>query len=283
MGFRKVGIHWNSSKENGLEAAQRLIHILKDRGIQICVNKSLSEALSVPEFCDVSGYRECEMLIVLGGDGTILRALDYAVPGNLPILGINLGRLGFLTEVEEDTMEEDLNDVLDGKYVLDERMTMCVEGYDDQMMFALNEVVIGRSTQEVRILSLEYYANGTIINRIAGDGLIIASSTGSTGYSLSAGGPIVSPGLDCFVLTPVCPHMLNVRPVVLSAEDRITIRATDDRCGARAVLDGRKFIPLEGENAEITIRRSPRNAKFIRLHDRNYFNLLRGKLSEWTY
>lgn len=283
MGFRRVGIHWNSSKENGLEAARRLICILKSRDIQISINRSLSEALEMPELCDDSGYRECEMLIVLGGDGTILRALDYAIPGDLPILGVNIGRLGFLSEVEMDEMEADLNTVLDGHYELDERMTMCVEGFDDETMFALNEIVIGRSTPEVRILSLEYYANGTIINRIAGDGLIIASSTGSTAYSLSAGGPVVSPGLDCFVLTPVCPHMLNVRPVVLSADDRITIRATDDRSGARAVLDGRKFIPIEGENIEITIRRSPRNAKFIRIHDRNYFDLLRSKLSEWTY
>lgn len=283
MSFRKVGIHWNSTKEDGLEAAQRLIHLLKDRKIQICVNRSLADALNMPQLCDLSEYRECEMLIVLGGDGTILRALDYAIPGNIPILGINLGRLGFLSEVEKNDMESSLNAVLDGHYVLDERMTMCVEGCGDDMMFALNEIVIGRSTPEVRILSLEYYANGTIINRIAGDGLIVATSTGSTGYSLSAGGPIVSPELDCFVLTPVCPHMLNVRPVVLSAEDKITIRATDERCGARAVLDGRKFIPLEGDHSEMTIRRSPRNAKFIRVRERNYYDLLRGKLSEWTY
>lgn len=283
MSFHRIGIHWNSSKELGLEAAQRLIRVLKDRSIQVCVNKSLAEELAMPELCDACGYSDCDMLIVLGGDGTILRALDYAIPGDLPILGINLGRLGFLSEVEVADMERDIQTLLDGHYTIDERMTICVEGYDDNQMFALNEIVIGRSAPEVRILSLEYYANGTIVNRIAGDGLIISSSTGSTGYSLSAGGPIVSPGLDCFVLTPVCPHMFNVRPVVLSASDRITIRITDDRGEARAVLDGRKFIPLQGEQAEITIRRSARNARFIRLHDRNYFDLLRGKLSEWTH
>lgn len=283
MSFHRIGIHWNSSKELGLEAAQRLIRILKDRSIQVCVNKSLAEELAMPELCDACGYSDCDMLIVLGGDGTILRALDYAIPGDLPILGINLGRLGFLSEVEVADMERDIQTLLDGHYTIDERMTICVEGYDDNQIFALNEIVIGRSAPEVRILSLEYYANGTIVNRIAGDGLIISSSTGSTGYSLSAGGPIVSPGLDCFVLTPVCPHMFNVRPVVLSASDRITIRITDDRGEARAVLDGRKFIPLQGEQAEITIRRSARNARFIRLHDRNYFDLLRGKLSEWTH
>lgn len=283
MGFQKVGIQWNSSKELGLEAALKLINVLRDRDVRISVNKSLSVAIDEPLLCDECGFSDCEMLIVLGGDGTILRALDYAIPNDLPILGVNLGRLGFLSEVEMDDVEEDLIQVLEGRFTIDERMTMCVDGYDDDKMFALNEIVIARSTPEVRILSLEYRANGTTVNRISGDGLIVASATGSTAYSLSAGGPIISPGMDCFVLTPICPHMLNVRPVVLSASDRITIRLTDDRSGARAVLDSRKFIPLEGNDAEITIRRSDRSAKFIRLHDRNYFDLLRGKLSEWTH
>ncbi len=283
MGFCKIGIQWNATKEQGLDAAQRLIHILEERNIQVSVNTSLSEALSIPDLKEERGFSGCDMLIVLGGDGTILRALDYAIPNDLPILGVNLGRLGFLSEIELSDLERDIQQILDGNYTIDERMTMCVDGYDGSTMFALNEITIDRSTPEVRILSLEYYANNTIINRIAGDGLIIASATGSTAYSLSAGGPIVSPGLDCFVLTPVCPHMLNVRPVVLSASDSITVRTTDERSEARAVLDGRKFIPLQGENAGITIRRSERSAKFIRLHDRNYFDLLRGKLSEWTH
>ena len=283
MSFRNIGIYWNSSKEPGLEAALRLIRVLKERRLCIRLNESLASAIGMPECCDVTGFSDCEMLIVLGGDGTILRALDYAIPNDLPILGINLGRLGFLSEIEVNDIEADLQAILDGYYTIDERMIMCVDGCDSNTMFALNEITIDRSTPEVRILSLEYSANDTIINRISGDGLIIATSTGSTAYSLSAGGPIVSPGLDCFVLTPVCPHMLNVRPVVLSSTDSITIRTTDERSEARAVLDGRKFIPLHGENAGITIRRSKRNAKFVRLHDRNYFDLLRGKLSEWTH
>lgn len=281
MGFRKVGVLWNSSKPMGVDVARRLLRVLKEKRVQYSANESLANALGDPDCCEKNGFSDCEMLIVLGGDGTILRALDYAIPNSLPILGINLGRLGFLAEVEQDDVETDVQSVLDGKYTIDERVTMCVEGYDDDKMFALNEIVIDRATPEVRILSLEYDANGTTVNRISGDGLIIASATGSTAYSLSAGGPVVSPNLDCFVLTPICPHMLNVRPVVLSASDRITVRITDDRNGARAVLDSRKFIPIQNEG--IVIRRSDRCAKFIRLHDRNYFDLLRGKLSEWTH
>ena len=280
MGFRKVGVLWNSSKPEGLDTARRVLSVLKSKGVSYSVDENLSDTFGERERMDRTSFSDCEMLIVLGGDGTILRALDYAIPGDLPILGVNIGRLGFLCEVERDDVEEDLCRVLDGGYAVDERMTMCIEGFDEQRFFALNEVVIDRSTPEVRILSLEYAANGTTVNHISGDGLIVATATGSTAYSLSAGGPILAPGLDCFVLTPICPHMLNVRPVVLSASDRITVRLTDDRNGARAVLDSRKLVPIQGE---IVIRRSERNARFIRLHNRNYFDLLRGKLSEWTH
>ena len=280
MGFRKVGVLWNSSKPEGLDTARRVLSVLKSKGVSYSVDENLSDTFGEREHMDRISCSDCEMLIVLGGDGTILRALDYAIPGDLPILGVNIGRLGFLCEVERDDVEEDLCRVLDGGYAVDERMTMCIEGFDEQRFFALNEVVIDRSTPEVRILSLEYAANGTTVNHISGDGLIVATATGSTAYSLSAGGPILAPGLDCFVLTPICPHMLNVRPVVLSASDRITVRLTDDRNGARAVLDSRKLVPIQGE---IVIRRSKRNARFIRLHNRNYFDLLRGKLSEWTH
>ncbi len=280
MGFRKVGVLWNSSKPEGLDTARRVLSVLKSKGVSYSVDENLSDTFGEREHMDRISFSDCEMLIVLGGDGTILRALDYAIPGDLPILGVNIGRLGFLCEVERDDVEEDLCRVLDGGYAVDERMTMCIDGFDEQRFFALNEVVIDRSTPEVRILSLEYAANGTTVNHISGDGLIVATATGSTAYSLSAGGPILAPGLDCFVLTPICPHMLNVRPVVLSASDRITVRLTDDRNGARAVLDSRKLVPIQGE---IVIRRSKRNARFIRLHNRNYFDLLRGKLSEWTH
>ena len=280
MGFRKVGVLWNSSKPEGLDTARRVLSVLKSKGVSYSVDENLSDTFGEREHMDRISFSDCEMLIVLGGDGTILRALDYAIPGDLPILGVNIGRLGFLCEVERDDVDEDLCRVLDGGYAVDERMTMCIEGFDEQRFFALNEVVIDRSTPEVRILSLEYAANGTTVNHISGDGLIVATATGSTAYSLSAGGPILAPGLDCFVLTPICPHMLNVRPVVLSASDRIAVRLTDDRNGARAVLDSRKLVPIQGE---IVIRRSKRNARFIRLHNRNYFDLLRGKLSEWTH
>ena len=278
-----VGIHWNSTKPTGFEVALRLIGMLRRRGIDICVNDELSEKLNMPEL-RVERFDTCQLLIVLGGDGTILSALDRAIPNDLPILGINLGRLGFLTTLEIGDLNDAVMDrVLAGEYAIDTRMTMYVEGQDEMRMFALNDIVFGRSTPSVRILSLEYEADGALVDRISGDGLIVATATGSTAYSLSSGGPIVLPGLECFVLTPICPHTLNARPVVLSSTHRITVRILDDRGGAQAVLDGRRVVRLDNESREITIRRSGRDARFVRLTERNTFGLLRSKLSEWTH
>ena len=283
MSVRCVGIHWNSTKPMGLPVARRLAAMLMSKGVSVCVNASLYGELDMPELC-VDAFEQCQLLLVLGGDGTILSGLDYAIPYDIPIFGINLGRLGFLTEIEVNEIDDNLIDrVLAKDYAIDERTTMTIEGQDHLRFFALNDIVITRSTPSVRILSLEYEANGTLVDCILGDGLIVSTATGSTAYSLSAGGPVVLPGLDCFLLTPICPHTLNARPVVVSANERITVRMIEDRGGAQAVLDGRKVIAVSRENPEITIRRSDRQARFIRLREKNYFGLLRSKLSEWTH
>lgn len=284
MSVRCVGIHWNPSKSTGLDVARRLIDLLDRRGVEVCLNSSLNQALNAPGML-VERFELCQLLIVLGGDGTILSGLDRAIPYDIPILGINLGRLGFLSEIETQELDERFIDrLLAGDYSIDARTTMMIEGQDPYRVFALNDIVITRATPSVRILSLEYEANGTLVDCISGDGLIVATATGSTAYSLSAGGPVVLPGLDCFVLTPVCPHTLNARPVVVSADERITIRTRDEHQGdARAVLDGRRLLHMDRQTPEITICRSPRPARFVRFHEKNYFGLLRSKLSEWTH
>ena len=283
MSVRCIGIHWNSSKPMGLEVAERLIDMLRRRGVQVCLNADLNERMDAAD-CLVDRFDRCQLLIVLGGDGTILSGLDYAIENDLPILGVNLGRLGFLTELETEELDEGVIDrLLTGDYAIDTRTTMMVEGQDYLKYFALNDIVITRATPSVRIVSLEYRANGAMVDCISGDGLIVATATGSTAYSLSAGGPVVLPGLECFVLTPICPHTLNARPVVVSADERINVRMLDDRGGAQAVLDGRRVITLDREHPEITIRRSVRQARFVRLYEKNYYGLLRSKLSEWTH
>ena len=226
--------------------------------------------------------RGADMIIAFGGDGTILHLSKTAAHRDIPVLGVNLGSLGFMAELEQKELGR-LGELMDEKYTVESRMMLDVsvvrEGRVIYSNLALNEAVVTRGAVS-RVIRLHIRTEQGRLLDVTGDGVIVASPTGSTAYSLSAGGPILAPGLDCFVLTPICPHMLNVRPVVLSASDRITVRLTDDRNGARAVLDSRKLVPIQGE---IVIRRSERNARFIRLHNRNYFDLLRGKLSEWTH
>ena len=283
MSVRCVGIHWNSSKRSGIDVAKRLIFMLRQRHVGICLNRELSDELDSPD-CLVEAFSQCQLIVVLGGDGTILSALDRAIPYDIPILGVNLGRLGFLTQIETGELDDTVVDrLLAEDYDIDARTTMQIEGQDSTKLFALNDIIVTRATPSVRILTLEYHVNESLVDSIAGDGLIVATATGSTAYSLSAGGPVVLPGLDCFLLTPVCPHTLNARPVVVSADERITVRVLDDRGGAQAVLDGRKILPLNRERPEITICRSAHLARFVRLSDRNYFSLLRSKLSEWTH
>lgn len=282
MEFRRIGILWNPSKRAGFEVARELKELLDEYSVSVTTGITLAHALGAPELANGS-FEDCDLLMVLGGDGTILSALDYALPNDIPILGINLGRLGFLTEVDPKNLREDVVNVLEGKYTIDSRLTMTVQGLEEKNFFALNEIVVSRSTPAVRVLSLEIEVNGILVDRISGDGLIVASATGSTAYSLSAGGPIIRPGLDCFVITPICPHTMNARPVVVSAKDMITIRVLDDRGGAQAVLDGRKTVDIRQGMPGITVSQSALQARFIRLHDRNYFSLLRDKLSEWTH
>ena len=281
--MRCIGIHWNSSKASGVGVARKLIELLRRRGVQVCLNSSLNQELRTTD-CLVDRFDLCQVLIVLGGDGTILSGLDRAIPYDTPILGINLGRLGFLSEIETDELDEAIIDrLLAEDYFIDARTVMTIEGEDPLRLFALNDIVITRATPSLRILSIEYEANGTVVDCISGDGLIVATATGSTAYSLSAGGPVVLPGLDCFVLTPVCPHTLNARPVVVSADERITVRLMDGTDTAQAVLDGRRFVALTGERPQITICKSPVQARFLRFREKNYVGLLRSKLSEWIH
>lgn len=282
MEFRKIGLFLNPSKEACFDVARELKDILQEYDVEI-VTAVLQTQVQGNTIQSDGNIEECDLMIVLGGDGTILSALDYALPNDIPVLGVNLGRVGFLTEIDPANLREDIISVLEGRYSIDSRMTMTIQGQDERRFFALNEIVVTRSNMDVRILSLEIEVNGLLVDRIAGDGLIVASAIGSTAYSLSAGGPIIRPGLDCFVITPICPHTMSARPVVVSSDDLVTIRVLDDRGGAHAVLDGRKAVDVRSGDPGVTVLRSGLKARFIRLHDRNYFSLLRSKLSEWTH
>ena len=273
--LRNVGILYNVIKPGAKENAIRLERAFASHGIRCLVGPCFTgkdENLN---------FRGCDLLCVLGGDGTLLAAAQTVYQYEMPMLGVNMGRMGFLSEVQPDDIENDVDMLVHGNYSIESRMLLQVQCGDERPRIALNDVAINRTDASIGIVAVEVYAAGVLVDRFSGDGLVIASSTGSTGYSLSAGGPIIAPGLDCMVLTPICSHTLHVRPVVMSPNMPIEVRVLDPQ-SARVVLDGHSNRPFP-KNAPLRITKAIREIEFIKLHDRNFFDLLRSKLSDWTH
>lgn len=265
MAFGTVGLWLNDAKPGVQAVARRLRAALESHGM--CV---------LPDCADL---KNCDLMMVLGGDGTFLSAFEAALPCDTPMLGVNLGRIGFLSEVQPDHMEQDVERLAGGQYTIESRMLLEVCTASGQRAVALNEVAFNRSDSSVGVLSLCVTSNGGIVDRFSGDGLIVATPTGSTAYSMAAGGPIVAPGLDCMLLTPICPHTLAARPIVVGDREVISVSILGDARRARVVVDGRHILTPDGA---VTVRRARRDIRFVRLRPHGFFELLRGKLSDWT-
>jgi NAD+ kinase len=266
MAFGTVGIWQNDAKPGVQAVAWRLRAALEAKGLRV-----------LP---DCERLDECDLLMVLGGDGTFLHAFEAAMPHDIPMLGVNLGRVGFLSEIQPDHLEEDVELLASGRYNFESRMLLEVKTASGQRAFALNEVAFNRSDSSVGVLSLSVSAGGAVMDRFSGDGLIVATPTGSTAYSMAAGGPIVAPGLDCMLLTPICPHTLAARPIVISDSQVVSVSILGDKRRARVIVDGRYV--MAPDDGPVTVCRADRNIRFVRLRPHSFFELLRGKLSDWA-
>lgn len=222
-----------------------------------------------------------DMALILGGDGSIISAAAHLAPLGIPMLGINFGRVGYLAELES-TDTELLSRILDGEYVIEERMMLDCrivrrDGAHISMPPALNDIVLSNGPV-ARLLTFDVFCDGVIIEQCRADGMIIATPTGSTAYSMSAGGPILSPVLDAFCLTPICPHSLNNRPVIVPGDSVIGISGVC--AGGNSV-----YITVDGHRAErldfgdtVTLSRSPSKARLVRLKNDSFLATLRAKL-----
>jgi NAD+ kinase len=221
-----------------------------------------------------------DLVIVLGGDGTFIHAARLVAGRPVPILGINLGSLGFLTEVPRREAFAALDDVLAGRLTTDSRMKLsCRLLRGDQVIFqdeVLNDVVIGKGAL-ARIGEHEMLVDGLYVTTFKSDGVIVASPTGSTAYSLSAGGPIVHPAMDCIILTPICPHSLNQRPIVVPGSQVVSVVLRGEAEDFYLTLDGQAGVSLQtGDRLEV--RRSPNRVILVRNTRLDYFGMLRQKL-----
>ena len=276
----------NSEKPESVTLRDKIVGYLNRRG-KTCTYQenaqpsenhaySFTDPARVPEDIDA--------VLVLGGDGTVIQAARDLARRDVPFLGINVGTLGYLTEVEASEYGQALDTLIRGEYYLEKRMMLCGEVFTEEGKTyagkALNDIVISRQGV-LRVVNFQIFVNGRYLNSYNADGMIISTPTGSTGYNLSAGGPIVEPGAEMLLITPICPHTLNARSIVLSGHDQVEIvigpgrKMEKDR--AVATFDGDTEIGLvSGER--VKIRRSIHATKLIKLNDQSFLEVLSRKL-----
>ncbi len=218
--------------------------------------------------------------VVIGGDGSLIEVARFLHGRNIPVLGINMGRLGYLTEVEVNHIEDAFAQILEGDYTLEDRMMLEGTLQDGRKDISLNDIVVSRKT-EIRLIHFRIYVNGELLNTYEADGVIISTPTGSTAYNLSAGGPIVEPTASMIVITPICPHALNTSSIVLSAEDEIVIEIAEGRHDAveeaMVAFDGADTLPLVTGD-RVTIRRAGASTRLMRLSRISFLEMLRRKM-----
>jgi len=280
--MRKIGIVANTSKGNWLPTARAIVEFVAVRGVEVIVEPREAAAALFPESSYPPEGRliDSDMVLSLGGDGTFLRAVRMVGERDVPIVGINLGGLGFLAEFSAHDFLSSLDGILVGDYRLQERMTLraCLvrQGETIHSERALNDVVIS-TTGVSRLAVLKTSIDGEYLTTYEADGLIVATPTGSTAHSLSAGGPIVEPALEALVLTPICPHALSNRPVVIPPHRTITIVPAQIPKGAIVTVDGQTGVELALGDV-ITVSKSDSNVKLVTVKETSYFEILRSKL-----
>ena len=226
---------------------------------------------------------EMDMLVILGGDGTLLHVADRASRHDIPVIGVNLGNLGFLTEVAEDEMYQALQEVLSGRGYIEKRMMLKVSIVNSKRkdvspsLYCLNEVVIVKGNTE-KVIRLCSWADEEYITTYKADGLIISTPTGSTAYNLSAGGPIVHAELNALLVTPICPFMLESRPVLLSPKTRITTQLAEPANEVKVMVDGRIAWSMN-ENDCLIVESAPKPLQLFSSPHKGYFTILRNKLN----
>ena len=269
--------------------ARDAVALLASRRVDVVVDRESAQTLGLPDLgvpaADLTA--RAEMLVVFGGDGTILHAARQAARDGIPILGVNLGGFGFLAEVHDRAVDDALLRVLAGDYRLDERMMLQAQICRDtaaggvervaRELLALNDIVVTKSGY-ARLLRIRTDINNDHLATHLADGLIVATPTGSTAYSLSAGGPILHPGLDAIVVTPICAHTLNARAVVLSADEAVTIRVEPTGAPSVLTVDGQEGEPLEPDDV-VRVAQAPYRTRLVRLGRTDFYRMLRTKLS----
>ena len=279
--MKSIGIFVKRHHQDAVQVAAQVAEWLRGRGIEVLADEALAAAVPAAKSCPAEAIPDAaDLLIVLGGDGTLLSVSRLVGDRCTPILGINLGSLGFLTEITRDEIIPVLEQLVAGELTVSERLRLDViirrEGTEVARYRVLNDLVINKGAL-ARIIDMEAWVDDTYLTTFKADGLIVATPTGSTAYNLAAGGPIISPALHCLVISPICPHMLTNRPIIVSDEAVIRIEVKFQNEEVAMTADGQIGMPLQGGDV-VEIRRSPHPTMLVLSPTKDYFQILRTKL-----
>ncbi len=276
-----IGIIAKNNIEEPFEITKKLSNWLKERGVEVYVEKELGKKIRHPNSIDRTDIpKVVDVILVFGGDGTFLGVAREACKYGTPILGINLGGLGFLTEVTVEELYPMMERIIDGDYEVEDRqmlITSIRRGKKNIGTYeVLNDVVINKGAL-ARIIDLAIYIEDSHVTTYKADGIILATPTGSTAYSLSAGGPIVHPGIPVTIITPICPHTLTNRPLVVSSKMKVEIKVTTQEPDTYLTLDGQIGLRLKTGDL-IEVKRTDTSVKLIKSPFRDFFSILKTKL-----
>lgn len=278
----RIALYPNADRDPGYGVTRRLISTLAAYGVTSVIEEGLAPGL-VEEGLVRESFAGCQLMICLGGDGTFLSAAHHDSARDLPKTGINLGSVGFLQEIEIDRLDQALDRLVKGHFDLEERSLLESSCFDtgghkvltDQ---ALNDVVLARGAR-VKSIVVGLEVDGIRVQDIPGDGVIVSTPTGSTAYSLSAGGPIVHPASDVILITPICPHTLQNRTYVIGAGSRISLRLISNQEGAYLTVDGRGGLEISA-GSRVIVESAQRKMKYVRLWGDSFFETLPAKIQQ---
>ncbi|NLC76612.1 MAG: NAD(+)/NADH kinase [Clostridia bacterium] len=277
----RIGLVTNPEKQRAEAVAQYIIDWAAKKGIHLVTGEALDSYLHNAG-STVRYPADLDCVLVLGGDGTFLNVARKLAPLGIPLLGINLGHLGFLTAIELSGLQEGLDALARQDIALENRMMLEAEVIRarraPELFYALNDMVITKGAFS-RMIRLRVSVSGQYVDTFPADGVIVSSPTGSTAYCLSAGGPIVTPELEAMILTPICPHNLYSRPMVISPTESVCISMVTQDVEAMLTVDGQQGVVLKKEDV-VTVRKAPFYTRLVRLKGRTFFAVLKEKLQE---
>jgi len=281
------GVIVNTEKEQAVSLARRFLQFMEERSVPCLVEAGAADLLNRPDKrAELGELRaEADYAVIFGGDGTMLRTAGRFCGTDIPLLGVNAGSLGFMTVIESESLLDAADDLLSGNFSTAERMmieaVVLREGEEIYHCHGLNDVVISRGDNQ-NLINLDFHIDDEFIAGYQGDGIIASTPTGSTAYSLSAGGPIINPELDVMLLTPICPHNLYIRPMVIRGEESVSVEVGIKTGYIKISTDGRcDHTLIDGD--EILLKKSSYSVRMVNFPDRNFYRILREKMKLGTF